>query len=116
MIPINAHHKTLLEKKEDLLQGLQDRSGLKIEGRAADPLDEANESAARTHAVDRINRNAELLKRVNKAIDKILHGDFGECEGCGGEIPPARLGVVPWAEFCFVCQHELESRQSPLSR
>lgn len=108
--PINEFHGLLLEKRKDLLARLQNRQDIQITGRMSDPLDEASAQSARNTAVDDINRNADLLKRVNKAIDKFEHGDGGECEGCGEVIPPARLKVVPWAEYCIHCQHEEERK------
>lgn len=107
---INKYHKQLLDKKEELLLALRDRGDLKIETKSADPLDEAMASSARITAAEGITRNTELLRRVKKALDKLLHGEFGECEGCGEVIKEARLNVVPWAENCIHCQHQEEQR------
>ncbi|MET8307759.1 TraR/DksA family transcriptional regulator [Micromonospora sp. NPDC005173] len=31
-------------------------------------------------------------------------GSYGSCESCGGDIPLARLEVLPWAWYCVPCQ------------
>lgn len=35
------------------------------------------------------------------------------CEGCGGQIPPARLAAMPGTRFCAACQ-EKRDRGEPL--
>lgn len=43
------------------------------------------------------------LDRVNKALVRINEGSFGVCLRCGGDIDPARLSVMPQAEYCLEC-------------
>jgi len=38
------------------------------------------------------------------AIDRIHKGTYGNCVGCGKQIDLRRLEVVPWSNFCIVCQ------------
>ncbi|PZG13874.1 conjugal transfer protein TraR [Micromonospora craterilacus] len=40
-----------------------------------------------------------------QALRRMSEGTYGVCEGCGGEIPTARLEILPWACFCVPCQH-----------
>jgi len=35
-------------------------------------------------------------------------GQFGVCEGCGENIPMARLNALPYATYCITCQREME--------
>jgi DnaK suppressor protein len=39
-----------------------------------------------------------------QALRRMSEGNYGSCEGCGGEIPVARLEVLPWARYCVPCQ------------
>ena len=41
-------------------------------------------------------READPLREINAAIDRILHGDYGFCEVTGLRIAPARLRAMPW--------------------
>lgn len=106
--PINPYHEALLAKEVELRLQLQNREGVKIEGRAADPLDETAQSANRVEEMARLNRAAKTLQLVKAAISRILHGEFGECLGCGCTIPETRLKVVPWAERCVPCQDQAD--------
>lgn len=43
------------------------------------------------------------LAEVNKALDKIGKGDYGNCEKCGQPIDPKRLEAMPEAKNCVKC-------------
>jgi DnaK suppressor protein len=45
----------------------------------------------------------ELL-RIDKAVEAIREGRYGQCEGCGRPIPIARLTVLPYTSCCIDCQ------------
>ena len=49
----------------------------------------------------------ELL-RIEYALERMRDNKFGECEGCGGKIPMARLNALPYAVHCIKCQREIE--------
>jgi len=53
-----------------------------------------------------INRTA--LDDVEAALQRIEDGTFGRCLGCEGEIPWARLEVMPAAPYCVSCQQARE--------
>lgn len=109
--PINQFHALLVQKRLEILESLKDRGDIHIPGRAADPLDEALASSARVTAVQGINRQMALLKRVERAIHKIMnYEEFGICESCDDPIPETRLSVVPWAECCVSCQTDQEQK------
>lgn len=51
-----------------------------------------------------VERNAEdLLRKVERALDRIEKGEYGVCESCGEPIPAARLEVLPYATLCVAC-------------
>lgn len=109
-ISLKALHAKLVSKRSELLSALQNRDEIKIEGRAADHLDEALASSARAVAVERVNRDMVTLRLVEAAINRVIHGEFGECADCGESIPEVRLNVVPWTERCVSCQHEYDEQ------
>ncbi len=78
------------------------------------PLNEMLQSIA-SHR----NRNdAVVLARVAKALKKIdLEPDeFGLCEECGDDLPPARLKAMPFAELCLECQAKRDGSKGPQTR
>jgi DnaK suppressor protein len=43
------------------------------------------------------------LAEVNKALEKIEKGEYGNCEKCGQPIDPKRLEAIPEARTCVKC-------------
>ena len=77
-------------------------------GRQRDPLPRDAPDAAIViendevlHAVEEAARSE--LVRIEAALERIEAGRFSSCEGCGGEIEPERLAVVPYAVECSSC-------------
>ena len=48
------------------------------------------------------------LARIEYALERMREGQFGVCEGCGTNIPMARLNALPYATYCITCQREAE--------
>jgi DnaK suppressor protein len=48
------------------------------------------------------------LSRIEYALERMRNGHFGICEGCGINIPMARLNALPYATCCINCQREAE--------
>jgi DnaK suppressor protein len=40
------------------------------------------------------------------ALRRMSEGTYGRCEGCAGQIPVARLELLPSARFCVPCQQK----------
>lgn len=48
------------------------------------------------------------LESINTAIQAAQMGTYGQCQGCGQAIDPARLEILPQATLCLKCQREFE--------
>ncbi len=51
---------------------------------------------------------AERLREVTEALERIKAGTYGECMGCKQPIPKKRLEVFPVAKYCITCKSKLE--------
>jgi DnaK suppressor protein len=62
-----------------------------------------------TEAISRITdigvgRSLETtLARTERALEKLDDGTYGQCDACGGEIPPRRLEAMPDSVLCVSC-------------
>lgn len=56
-----------------------------------------------------IESEEELLRKIDRALQKMRENTYGECEECGEAIRAERLEALPWATMCVKCQ-ELEER------
>lgn len=43
------------------------------------------------------------LTDLDAAADRVAHGSYGVCEGCGADIPAERLAARPGARTCVGC-------------
>lgn len=46
---------------------------------------------------------ADLLSKVNRALQRVESGSYGICESCGNAIPVERLDVLPYSTLCVEC-------------
>jgi DnaK suppressor protein len=52
------------------------------------------------------------LAQIEIALERIRRGKYGECRGCGEEIPVARLQALPYAARCVKCEREAEKKRA----
>lgn len=48
------------------------------------------------------------LENIEYALERLKAGRYGVCEGCGTDIPTARLQALPYATTCIHCQRNAE--------
>ena len=53
-------------------------------------------------------RERGLLNKIERSLEKIEGGTYGQCESCGVEIGRERLRARPVAVFCIDCKDEQE--------
>ncbi len=79
-----------------------------------DPLDQgANEGVFHNQLRTR-DRESQLVRKINRAIDCIRTGSYGYCEACGCEIPIRRLEARPIVTKCIDCKERDELRERQL--
>jgi len=52
----------------------------------------------------------QLLEQVDKALEKVTHGTYGDCEECTGQVEASRLLADPLARVCLDCLEPSEQR------
>ncbi|WP_030965126.1 TraR/DksA family transcriptional regulator [Streptomyces sp. NRRL S-378] len=57
----------------------------------------------RSHVAALLARAREHLEELDRALERLEQGLYGQCEGCGGAIPPERLEIRPAATTCVRC-------------
>lgn len=104
----------LHEKRDELLSALKNRrSGSAQETRAGtgDEADQATEDAEVALETRLMDRDAKLLREVERALDKVKNGTYGLCEGTDEPIGYARLKLRPWTRYSVTYKEELEREQ-----
>ncbi|CZF85900.1 TraR/DksA family transcriptional regulator [Grimontia marina] len=85
----------------------------------AEPVALDQPSIGRVSRIDAIQQNEmaksnlrglqRQLLEVNAALQRLEDDEYGFCEGCGMDIPDARLAIKPEVRFCVGCQEEHEA-------
>lgn len=107
--------KKLLEQRERILASLDNQS---VDMRnLVKPVESGDEADVASDAIDRTlldslgAQDAQLLKQIDGALERIRLNKYGICLGCGKEIPQARLEALPYALLCITCASAEERRR-----
>ncbi|MBD5403578.1 MAG: TraR/DksA family transcriptional regulator [Treponema sp.] len=105
----------LLEQRERILASLDNQS---VDMRnLVKPVESGDEADVASDAIDRTlldslgAQDAQLLKQIDGALERIRLNKYGICLGCGKEIPQARLEALPYALLCITCASAEERRR-----
>jgi DnaK suppressor protein len=102
----------LMDKRNELRVALKARrSGASAEERAGDEADQASEDAEVALETRLMDRDAKLLREVERALEKVENDSFGLCEGTDEPIGYARLKIRPWTRYSVTYKEELEREQ-----
>ncbi len=108
-----AHYRELLTTHREEVQAQLDRAleepkhhpeALPDEG------DQASREAETEMELQEINRQRNLLREIEAALQRLDQGEYGYCESCGLDIGIKRLDVRPVATLCIDCKSLEEAR------
>ncbi|MEQ4301027.1 TraR/DksA family transcriptional regulator [Plantactinospora sp. B6F1] len=96
---------------DDRTETLRDQ----LERQFREHTDQLTELTVYSRQPDRGGHDPDTLRRLieaaqqgvadtAQALRRMSEGSYGTCEGCGAEIPVARLEILPWARYCVPCQ------------
>lgn len=115
---IQIFKRLLLQERERLTNKLG-QTALEdfIEGsnEAFDEGDASSSITNQTLTIRLLSRETRLLKKIEKALNKIECGDFGTCEICEGEIGLKRLKARMVADLCITCKENQEKKERKAS-
>lgn len=75
---------------------------------AQDAADQAVLSYQKELLFTRGTHDHGQLTLVNRALERLKEGSFGECVLCSEQIGAKRLEALPWTPFCIDCQEKIE--------
>lgn len=50
-----------------------------------------------------------MLKKVDRALENVENNTYGICKACGKHIAEDRLEFLPYAEYCTLCQNNINN-------
>jgi RNA polymerase-binding transcription factor DksA len=85
----------------------------------ADSPDDEHDAEGSTVGYERARVSALLdharhrVVELSAALERLNGGEYGRCEGCGGEIGAARLEALSTTRLCIECASGAERREHP---
>jgi DnaK suppressor protein len=73
-----------------------------------DNVDAAVDNANDEISSQLVEIESRELSQIEHALKRIVEGEYGRCEFCGGKIAEARLNALPYTNSCIDCQRENE--------
>lgn len=105
-------HKRLVTRRDALRSKLNnDLDGLGSTSKNSGPGDVGDDAydGARTELTSKLaSIESRELGMVERALQGMRDGHYGQCEVCQKSIPVARLQALPFAMFCVACQQKVE--------
>lgn len=86
-----------------MLKELREQSG-------GDVVDFALDSAQDEISSQLAEVESRELSSIDKALERMREGTYGNCEACETAIPLMRLQALPYAVLCINCQREAEKQ------
>jgi DnaK suppressor protein len=109
---LRSKHLTLLEG----VAGSQQATTAIIEERDSEIEENAQKDRLARLTSRLTDRDQNMIKQINAALQRIDDGTYGECAWCGEDIRPERLRALPTAILCIDCATAREKRQRSISR
>jgi DnaK suppressor protein len=111
-----------IEKKRiqaELAQLVTSSSHPMDERREGSPFGKREEEATESMELEKRlaleNRLKSLLSEVDRAIQKLDAGTYGQCDVCNMAIDPARMEALPQAILCMSCRQKAKNAKTQSS-
>lgn len=101
--------RMLKQKRQELVERLKKRRyTTTVQETVGDEADQAVEDAGVSLETRLMDRDAKLLREVERALEKVRDDSYGLCEGTDEPIGYARLKIRPWTRYSVTYKEELE--------
>ncbi len=111
---LKKFRKLLEQKRDDIIRRAQQTLSEDMtldSNELPDEMDLASTEYLQSFTFRLRGREKTFLSKIQKAIEKIDQGDFGQCEECGEEISLKRLEARPETTLCIRCKEEQEREE-----
>lgn len=106
MLPVQDFRAKLLVQRRELFRRAAQTEDdlLWLETDVEREAGERGQAETMIRLLDRLDERAKReIEAIDRALMKIDAGSYGRCEGCGKDIPMARLQALPMAMTCLAC-------------
>jgi DnaK suppressor protein len=112
MRPLEDFRNKLLGQRRDLYRQVAqtEEDLLWLETDVEREAIERGQTETMVRLLDRLDeREKREIEAIDLALMRIETGSYGRCQGCGKDIPVARLQALPTATTCLACGEAIEA-------
>lgn len=105
--------REIAERRTDLDRALAELHSLRVsagDGAGDDQADAGSNTFEREQELSIANNRRDLLVQMERAMERLDKGTYGQCESCSQPIMKARLQAFPSATLCVRCKQREERR------
>lgn len=81
---------------------------------SSDPADTGSTEEQRRWQLRLLEREKKLLDKIDRALERLAHGEYGWCEETGDPIGLRRLLLRPTATLCIEAKERQEKKEKHL--
>lgn len=102
--------ETLKAQMTHLVRGASEtvKSADESKGYSQHQADEGTDDFDRTITLEVTSKEFDILRQIDRALEKIDEGTYGVCDITGEDIPVARLEAIPYASMTVKAQEKFE--------
>lgn len=109
---LNEFRNLLLDKRKSLIEQARDTLDAQDpEVRVPDEVDQASSEYDKSFEYRLRDREKFLLRKIEKALQRMEEGEYDLCESCGNPIGKKRLLARPETTYCIICKEEQERQE-----
>ncbi len=121
ILDTNAIKKKLIDMKHHLknsLKSVSDDVRVKddTKGHSQHQADQGTDGFGQTISIEVSSAEQEIIRQIDRAIEKIDEGTYGLCDASGEKIPRKRLEAIPYATLSIEAQEKMENKDNGASR
>lgn len=110
---VQTFRDLLLTKRDNLVGDLKSMESQAFRASGQDSsanhmADYGSDNYEQDFTLGLIETDQATVAEVNEALQRVDAGEYGMCLECNGEIPTARLEILPWTRYCVRCQEKVE--------
>lgn len=115
---IEKYQEALLEMKREILHKISEadldvKTAQSGKGYSQHQADEGSDDFDRNITLRLSDEDRSILRKIDRALEKIQEGSYGICELSGKEIPKKRLDAIPYATTTVAAQSAFEKGEMP---
>ncbi len=112
---LREERRAALAKIREVLEATDEQRYIDLAGQVHDKGEEAVADLLYDLELAEIDQLVHEVRDIERALNRIMTGEYGICTDCGAPIGYERLSAYPTAKRCLDCQRRYETERAQTS-